>query len=319
MPNVIPRIMPKNTGLPETPSSPRHIAIMMPRMTPRTAVLILVAAACGAQFATHAEGTAPLEVAWTGSADPAPDILETVDGSQDHSDEVRLVSQDTLGDNDTSRFYVSKILGTTFANIRISTATPAQGPNSAWANPSSSNASLFTAALVGGVRVPWEYGATRLECEGALRDNFVATGFSTSGSAVNVRASDNWSLLANVWQDMPVTERFGVYAGGGVGGGGYKLSATAADGSAASSQSGMFAWQAGGGATLRYNSLIDLDMSYRFLSFASASSTLTQPGLGSIGSVSSSMTASELFFMLRIYEPFQWAKHLRSPDFYLPE
>jgi hypothetical protein len=31
------------------------------------------------------------------------------------------------------------------------------------------------------------------------------------------------------------------------------------------------------------------------------------------------MTASELFFMLRIYEPFQWAKHMRSPDFYLPE
>jgi opacity protein-like surface antigen len=152
-----------------------------------------------------------------------------------------------------------------------------------------------------------------------LRDNFAATGFSTGGPAVNVRASDNWSLLANAWQDFPVTERLGVYAGGGVGGGGYRLTVTAPDGTAASAQPGVFTWQAGGGATLRYNSLIDLDMSYRFLSFNAASSTLTQPGVGGIGSVSSSMTASELFFMLRVYEPFQWAKHLRSRDFYLPE
>ena len=288
-------------------------------MLTRTAALILMAAACGAQFAARAADDAPLEVEWTGSPDPGPDILETANGSQNSPDEVRLVSQGGLGEDDTSRFYVSKVLGITFVNIRISSATPAQGSQSAWTSPSSSNASLFTAALVGGVRAPWEYGATRLECEGALRDNFSATGFSTSGSAINVRASDNWSLLANVWQDMPVTERLGVYAGGGVGGGGYKLTATATDGSAASAQQGQFAWQAGGGATLRYNSLIDLDMSYRFLSFASAPSTLTQPGLGGIGSVSSSMTAGELFFMLRVYEPFQWAKHLRSRDFYLPE
>ena len=288
-------------------------------MLARTAVLILAAVTCGAQFATRAADIAPIDIAWSDNADPAPDILKTVDGSQDRSDEVRLVSEDALGDNDTARFYVSKVLGTTFANVRISTATPAHSPHSAWASPSSSNASLFTAALVAGVRSPWEYGATRLECEGALRDNFAATGFSTSGPAVNVRASDNWSLLANVWQDMPVTERLGVYAGGGVGGGGYRLTVTAPDGSAASTQPGLFAWQAGGGAKLRYNSLIDLDISYRFLSFAAASSTVTQPGLGSIGSVSSSMTAGELFFMLRIYEPFQWAKHLHSWDFYLPE
>ena len=288
-------------------------------MLTRIVVLILVAAACGVQFAARAAGDAPLEVAGADSGDAAPEILETRNGSQNGPDEVRLVSQAALGGDDASRFYVSKVLGTTFANIRISTATPAQGPHAAWASPSSSNASLFTAALVGGVRSPWEYGATRLECEGALRDNFAATGFSTGGPAVNVRASDNWSLLANAWQDFPVTERLGVYAGGGVGGGGYRLTVTAPDGTAASAQPGVFTWQAGGGATLRYNSLIDLDMSYRFLSFNAASSTLTQPGVGGIGSVSSSMTASELFFMLRVYEPFQWAKHLRSRDFYLPE
>jgi opacity protein-like surface antigen len=288
-------------------------------MLTRIVVLILVAAACGVQSAARAADDAPLEVAWTGSADPGPDILEAGNGPENGPDEVRLVSQDARGGDDASRFYVSKVLGTTFANIRISTVAPAHGPHAAWASPSSANASLFTAALVGGVRTPWEYGATRLECEGALRDNFVATGFSASGPAVNVRASDNWSLLANAWQDFPVTERLGVYAGGGVGGGGYRLTVTAPDGTTASAQPSLFTWQAGGGATLRYNSLIDLDMSYRFLSFAQASSTLTQPGVGGIGSVSSSMTAGELFFMLRVYEPFQWAKHLRSRDFYLPE
>jgi hypothetical protein len=200
----------------------------MTEMLARIAVLILVAAACGVQSAARAADDAPLEVAWTGRADSEPHILETGNGSQNGPDEVRLVSQAALGGDDASRFYVSKVLGTTFANIRISTAAPAHGPHAAWASPSSANASLFTAALVGGVRTPWE-------------------------------------------------------------------------------------------STLRYNSLIDLDMSYRFLSFAAASSTLTQPGLGGIGSMSSSMTAGELFFMLRVYEPFQWAKHLRSRDFYLPQ
>lgn len=70
---------------------------------------------------------------------------------------------------------------------------------------------------------------------------------------------------------------------------------------------------------MRYNSLITLDVSYRFLDYAQASSTMVAPGIGAVGSVSSSMTAGEIFCMLRVYEPFQWAKHLRSRSFYLPE
>ena len=278
---------------------------------------MLLLAIGGMAVSAYAADDPGAELMWADEADLGPEILEAA-GSASVVD-ASLVAHFPGGGGEASRFYLSKVLGTTFANVRITAATPPQGGHSAWSGPLSSNASLFTAALAGGVRVPWEYGATRVECEGALRDDFRATAISAVGPAVNVRVSDNWSLLANVWQDLPITKRLGVYAGGGVGGGGYRLAATGADGSTASAQPGLFAWQAGGGATLRYNSLIDLDMSYRSLGFAAGAATLRDPGLGGVGTLSSSMTAGELFFMLRVYEPFHWAKHLRNRDFYLPE
>ena len=217
------------------------------------------------------------------------------------------------------RVYVSKILGTTFATVATSAAHSGSGPPPAWGRSSSSTASLFTAALAGGLSIPRPSGSLRLECEGALRDNFSSDANQTAGPAIRIQAADNWTVLGNVWRDLPLTSRLSVYAGGGVGGGGYRLTATAPDGSTASSQPTLLAWQAGGGAMLHYNSLIDLDISYRFLEFAQATSALSQPGIGGIGSVSSTMTAGEIFLMLRVHEPFQWAKHLRSRQFYLPE
>ena len=220
------------------------------------------------------------------------------------------------------RVYVAKVLGITFANVRTSTvhaASPPPGISPVWNSPTSNNGALFTAALAGGVRVPLEIGAVRLECEGALRDNFNQASNPSNQTSIGVNASDNWSVLANAWRDVQLTRRLGAYAGGGIGGGGYAFEASGPGGLAAYNQAAVFAWQAGGGAVWRYNSLIDLDLSYRFLDLGQINATLAQPEVGSVGTLSSKMSAGELFFMLRVYEPFQWRKHLMSRRFYMPE
>jgi opacity protein-like surface antigen len=232
------------------------------------------------------------------------------------------VAAEAENNEDPYRFYLSKVLGITFANVRTSVAHAAQpvpGTAPAWNNPTSNNGSLFTAALAGGIRVPLEFGAIRFECEGALRDNFDQSLNPLNQTLINVRVNDNWTALANLWRDVPLTQRLGAYAGGGIGGGGYKLEAFGPGGEVASNQTAVFAWQAGGGLVWRYNSLIDLDLSYRFLDYGQVAATLNRPAADSLGSLSSKMSANEVFFMLRIYEPFQWRKHLWNRAFYLPQ
>jgi len=233
-----------------------------------------------------------------------------------------LCAEELQGEGEASRLYVAKVLGITFANLTTSgvhATHPPPGVSPAWSGSTSNNCSLFSAALAGGVRVPRHIGAVRFECEGALRDNFNQALNPANETSISVRANDNWSLLANAWREIQLTERLVAYAGGGVGGGGYGLNAAGPGGAVASRQAAVFAWQAGGGAAWRYNSLIDLDLGYRFLDFGPIDASLIQPDVGAVGTVSSKMTAGELFFMLRVYEPFQWAKHLRSQQFYMPE
>jgi hypothetical protein len=252
-----------------------------------------------------------------------PVVFARTSGTDEHqiSNCGMLASLKETEDEDDARLYLAKVLGVTFTNLKTSAIHNASGGNGvppAWNAPISINGPLFTAAIAGGVRVPRSTGALRLEFEGALRDNFSQTVTTTGGSQISIRANDNWSALANAWRDFSISNRLNVYVGGGVGSGGYWLDASSPDGSFASNQTPVFVWQAGGGAAWRYNDWIDLAMSYRFLDFDPINASLVQPGVGSIGTISSKMTAGELFFMLRVYDPFQWRRHLCNRNFYLP-
>lgn len=217
-------------------------------------------------------------------------------------------------DEKSYRVYGSKLLGTTISTFRTTASTPHTAPHT-----SSSTGSVGTAAYAGGVSFDRPYGAMRLECEGALREIYDAPTTSDSSQTIHVRAADNWSVLANAWRDVALSERVGVYAGGGVGGGGFRLTETAANGAVAYWQPSLFAWQAGGGATWQYNSLVTLDASYRFLAFGSATSTLMQPNGIASGLVSSTMTANEILLMIRVNEPWRLAEHVWNASFWLPE
>jgi hypothetical protein len=101
---------------PATPPSPRLIA----KKLARTAVLLAVlAAAAGTSVAARAAGDASRVAASDGNDAPPPAPSEALNGPEDHQDVVPLVSQGSLENEDATRFYVSKVLGTTFANVRV--------------------------------------------------------------------------------------------------------------------------------------------------------------------------------------------------------
>jgi len=230
------------------------------------------------------------------------------------SSKENLLDESDWSDEDAYRFYGSKLLGTTIATFRTTASSPNTAPHT-----SSSTGSVGTAAYVGGVSFNRPYGAIRLECEGALREIYDAPPTPDSQQSIHVRAADNWSVLANAWRDVALTERLGMYAGGGVGGGGFRLTETAANGAVAYWQPSLFAWQAGGGATWQYNSLVTLDASYRFLAFGTATSMLMQPNGIPAGLVSSTMTANEILLMIRVNEPWRLAEHVWNARLWLPE
>jgi len=134
------------------------------------------------------------------------------------------------------RFYITGLWGVSAATL--DNLTPTRGFDT--------SANIFTAGIAGGVSLERERGRLRLEAEWLQRDFYRGAINATPGASLVT--SKNWSVLANVWRDFMVTEKFGCYGGGGIGGGGItgfgefdRVPATD------SFTSSAFAWQAGGG------------------------------------------------------------------------
>lgn len=208
------------------------------------------------------------------------------------------------------QWYVSGIVGASFATLASGGTNAAEGP---FQNLGSSNDSLFTAGGALGMAFARPGGQLRAEVEGRGRDKFVGQTESFQPPApttlYDVAVADGWSVTANLWRDFLVTDRLGLYGGGGLGGGGYRLAVS--DGLvAAYDHVGGFAWQAGGGAFYRINSRVTLDLGYRFFQIANTTVTLQdlateQPA----GTYDSMFSASELLLTVRIYEPFaRWRR-----------
>jgi opacity protein-like surface antigen len=197
------------------------------------------------------------------------------------------------------RFYLSGIVGSSWGTLTVE-------------EPPSVNQPLFTAGGAAGIAFERASGRLRLEFEGRYRDP-IGESFADADAFGSVRAADGWSTMVNLWRDLDVTERLGIYAGGGIGAGGYHFRVNGSFPAGNANFSGgdsvsSFAWQAGGGLLFDLGERVTFDLGYRFFAIdpSSTTVTVTQSSLPmqTVG-IGSHYTASELLFTIRIYEPFR--------------
>lgn len=198
------------------------------------------------------------------------------------------------------RFYLSGIIGPSWGTLQVDDSPSANDP-------------LFTAGGAAGVAFERDAGRLRVEFEGRYRDP-ISGAFDDGNALTSLRAANGWSTLVNAWRDVDLTDRLGIYAGGGIGGGGYgSLAVQAAvpaenftiNGSGSASG---FAWQAGGGLIYDLTERITFDVGYRFFAVDSGSITAASAQSGvpiETLNLGSGFSASELLFTIRIYEPFR--------------
>jgi opacity protein-like surface antigen len=226
-----------------------------------------------------------------------------------------------------NRFYLTGILGTSFATAGAegtNTVASILGNTISIGQVGSSNQSLFTGGGALGMAFDRDNGQWRMEVEGRWRDPMEgsATGFiAVNGTPLattdlSFRLGSGWSAMTNFWRDFDITDRFGIYGGGGFGAGGYQYQTigTPIPGLTIGGQNTVttFAWQVGTGVTYQISDKITFDAGYRFFALGAGDVPVTaNAAVGPIavalplGNFSSAFSASEMLFALRIYEPFR--------------
>ena len=184
------------------------------------------------------------------------------------------------------RFYLSGMIGPSFANL----ANPANGSFF-------SEDTLFNAGGALGVAFERERGRLRLEVEGMGRSTYDAPFLDVPSPDHTSILTNNWSVMQNAWRDLMLTDRFGVYGGGGIGAGGYILGEQLGGVTEYTSPAGNFAWQFGGGLLWELSDRLTFDVGYRYFHI----NTIRQADYV----VPNQFAANELMFTLRLYEPFR--------------
>ena len=201
------------------------------------------------------------------------------------------------------QFYVSGILAASFDTLF-------------YGEPPSIQQTAFSAGGALGVALNRPNGLLRFEFEGRGRDNISETVTLDAANYATLSVSDGWSAMANMWRDLFFTKNFGAYAGGGIGGGGYRSTYSGALPIAGypaingSRNTSSFAWQAGCGVVYAVNSRLTLDLGYRFYALEPTQTDIYSSGKAAsppvvIGSAENTFSASELLLSIRIYEPFR--------------
>lgn len=203
--------------------------------------------------------------------------------------------------SDAPRFYVSGIVGSSWATL--TTTDPVGTPIPSAVDP------IFTAGGALGMAFERTAGRIRLEAEGRGHGT-LGLGYADATKTASIRATDTWSAMLNLWRDVDLTQKLSVYAGGGVGGGGYQLDflATVPASSASYAANGAvtaFAWQAGCGVNYALTEKITLDLGYRFFAIDSGSIAVVEAPGGNVGRLGNGFSASEIMLGVRIYEPFR--------------
>ena len=201
------------------------------------------------------------------------------------------------------RFYLSAIGGGSYLTLDSGGANVDGG----FTNTGSFSSSVASAGGAGGLAWDRSGGQLRLEIEGRWRSDVSGTTASAPDVPLDyaVTAADAWTVTTNVWRDIWAGNHWGLYLGGGIGGGGYEL--TVNDNFVAGTDTvGTFAWLAGTGVTYRFDDRLALDLGYRFVGFGTGTIGLNRLASNApAGYYTSSLGGSELIFSLRLYEPFR--------------
>ena len=212
------------------------------------------------------------------------------------------------------RPYVTGIAGASFGTLNTGGGGGFGGTPLGFAG--SVNEAMFTGGGAIGVAFDQPSGLLRMEVEGRARGPMQGnTQFfvveETNGLPIDTVASGGWSAMTNFWRDWFLSDRFGVYGGGGFGVGGYQYSTSLTQGGqtlGGSSTVNTFAWQVGTGFTYQLSDRVTFDTGYRFFAMSPASNPVSLNSGSfsqSIGSATSAFSASELLLSIRIYEPFR--------------
>lgn len=187
------------------------------------------------------------------------------------------------------RFYLSGMIGPSFAQV----TSPA-------ASALLSQDTLFNAGGAIGVAFERRNGRLRLETEGMGRSTYDGEFLATPAPGDTTILTNNWSVMENLWRDLMLTDRFGIYGGGGIGAGGYILGEQIQGDTLYADPAANFAWQFGGGLLWEVSNRLTFDVGYRYFHI----NTITQPGIEP-----NQFSTSELMFTLRLYEPFRnWGR-----------
>ena len=201
------------------------------------------------------------------------------------------------------RFYLSAIGGGSYLTLDSGGANVDGG----FTNAGNFSSSVASAGGAGGLAWDRSGGQLRLEIEGRWRSDVSGTTASAPDVPLDyaVTAADAWTVTTNVWRDIWAGNHWGLYLGGGIGGGGYEL--TVNDNFLAGADTvGTFAWLAGTGVTYRFDDRLALDLGYRFVGFGTGTIGLNRLASNApAGYYTSSLGGSELIFSLRLYEPFR--------------
>ncbi|MFN9272925.1 MAG: outer membrane protein [Planctomycetia bacterium] len=213
----------------------------------------------------------------------------------------RAAAADPFGDLGSQRWYVSGIVGGSFMTL----TSGGENTAASAANAGAATGGAFTGGGALGLAIPSGGGQWRAELEGRQRARLAGqTNFVGDPFLYDVQAADGWSVTANLWRDIPITDRTGFYACGGIGGGGYRLTVDDQIYAQGYNRTGGFAWQAGGGLVWSPSDRLDIDLGYRFFAVDTGSTPLVnQLSGGSAGIYTSSLSASEVLLTFRIYEP----------------
>ena len=212
------------------------------------------------------------------------------------------------------RPYVTGIAGASFGTLNTGGGGGFGGTPVGFAG--SVNEAMFTGGGAIGVAFDQPSGLLRMEVEGRARGPMQGnTQFfvveEINGLPIDTVASGGWSAMTNFWRDWFLSDRFGVYGGGGFGVGGYQYSTSLTQGGqtlGGSSTVNTFAWQVGTGFTYQLSDRVTFDTGYRFFAMSPASNPVSLNSGSfsqSIGSATSAFSASELLLSIRIYEPFR--------------
>ncbi len=146
-----------------------------------------------------------------------------------------------------------------------------------------------------------EYFRVRGEVEGMWREDSDHRTSTTPfvGAVYQVKSTDNWSVLTNLWVDVTLNDSLWLYGGGGIGAAGTHLNVNDQLDSGQKSDTD-FAYQLGTGLILAATEDIEIDFGYRFLDAGQVNVPLVF-GVFPAGNYTADLVTHQIMLSVRVY------------------